>query len=206
VEQWASLEPDNAAPWLLIANAAQSAMAREEAVYKASTAQRFDARLPDFFGLLALPDIRSQAPQTRSAVGDELVGLQMTLPGFPHQPAYRFCNYPSLADVGNRDICSNLAKLFLERDRTIIGLAVGAKLAQSAGWSPDAVNLLRERSARLRDAFAAGVKQQAEQAASDCDELAAFERWAANYSNLGDRGVATKYLEESTARGPVGRQ
>jgi hypothetical protein len=196
VEQWANIEPDNAVPWLLVAAAASDSAARDEAVFRAAAADRFDARFPDFLGLLRSPDVRSQPPQTRAAIGEDLVGLEVTLPGLPYQPFYRFCNFPSAAEGSHMGACNNLAKLLLERDRTMLGFAVGAKLAQTAGWPPDAVKKLGEQKMEFQAAFTAAVSEQSAKARSNCEELAAFDRWAADYSSLGDRGVAIKFIEE----------
>ena len=198
-EQWADIEPDNAVPWLLIANRAPNDAARDEAVYRASAARRFDAHFPNFLGLLQLPDIRSQAPQTRSAIAEDLLGLEVTLPGLPYQPFYRFCNFPSVAEGSHMGACNDLAKLLLEHDHTMLGFSVGAKLAQTAGWPPDAIKGLQDEKTQYQTAFTAAVSEETAKAGSDCEELAAFDRWAANYSSLGDRGVALKYIQESTA-------
>jgi hypothetical protein len=131
-EQWADIEPDNAVPWLLIASHAYNDAARYEAIYRASNAQRFDARFPNFLGLLQLPDIRGQGPQTRSVLADDLLGMQITLPTLPYFPFFKFCNFPSVAEASHIGVCNDLTKLFLERDQTMIGLGVGVKLAQSA--------------------------------------------------------------------------
>jgi hypothetical protein len=203
-EQWADIEPDNAVPWLLIASATRNGVARDEAVYRASAAQRFDPRFPNFLGLLQLPDIRGQAPQTRSVLAEDLLGMQITLPSLPYSPFFRFCNFPAVADASHIDVCNNLAKLFLERDRTMIGFGVGVKLAQSAGWSPEVVNTLRESKtayqAALRTAVSTAVSKKTDKPRSDCEEQAAFERWAADYAGLGDRGVAMKFIEETAPK------
>jgi len=205
-EQWADIEPDNAAPWLLIANSTHNDVARYEAIYRASAAQRFEAHLPNFLGLLQLPDIRDQAPQTRSVLAEDLFAMQMILPTQPYSSFFRFCNFPSVAEASRIAVCNDLAKLFLERDRTMIGFGVGVKLAQSADWSPDLVNALRERKAAYQAAVTAAVSQETDKPHSDCEEQAAFERWAADYARLGDRGVAMKFIGETASAGDTSRR
>jgi hypothetical protein len=203
-EQWAKLEPDNAVPWLLVASAPYNGITRDDAIYRASAAQRVDAHFPDFLGMLQWPEIRGQAPQTRSVLAEDLSGLRLTLPTLPLSPFYRFCNVPSVAEPSHMSICNNLAKLFLDRDRTMIGLTVGVKLAQSADWSPDVVKSLAETKTAYQAAYQAALAgrmpQTADRVHSDCEEQAAFEHWAADIAGLGDRGVAMKYIEETAEK------
>jgi len=205
-EQWGSIEPDNAVPWLLIASAASNTAARDEAIYRASAAQRSDARFPNLLGLLQRPEIRSLAPQARSILAEDLMGLNVTLPGLPYQPFYRFCNFPSVAEPSHLGVCGSLAKLLLERDHTLLGFAVGAKLAQSADWPPDVVSRLGEQRVQYQAAFTGAVSQETAKTTSDCEAMAAFDRWAADYSSLGDRGVAIKFIQENSAAGAKSKQ
>jgi hypothetical protein len=205
-EQWADIEADNAVPWLLIASRTNNDVARYEAIYRASNAQHFDARFPNFLGLLQSPDIRGQAPQTRSVLADDLFAMELTLPTLPYSPFFRFCNFPSVAEASRIGVCNNLTKLFLERDQTMIGLGVGVKLAQAADWSPDVVNALRERKTAYQAALTAAVSQETDKPRSDCEEQVAFEHWAADYARLGDRGVAMKFIEETGSPGDALRR
>jgi hypothetical protein len=191
-------------PWLLIANRASNDAARYEAIYRASAAQRFEAHFPDFFGLLQLPGVRSQAPQIRSALEEDLNAMRLTLPTLPYQPFFRFCNFPGVADASRTGVCSDLAKLFLERDRTMIGFGVGVKLAQAAGWSPDLVNTLREKKTEYERALQQAVAPEGghperETVSSDCESQAVFEDFAADYARLGERGVAEKFIKEASS-------
>jgi hypothetical protein len=195
--QWADIEPDNAVPWLLIASATYNVVTRDEAIYRASAAQRFAPRFPDFLGMFQLPDIRGQAPQTRSVLEEDLFAMHLTLPTLPYSTFFKFCNFPAVADARHIDVCNNLAKLFLEKDSTMIGLGVAVKLAQSADWSPDVVNALRQKKTAYQEALRKAVSLPIEKPHSDCEEQAKFEHWAEDYARLGDRGVAMKFIEET---------
>jgi hypothetical protein len=88
----------------------------------------------------------------------------------------------------------------------MIGLGVGVKLAQSADWSLDVINTLRERKTTYQAALTAAVSQETAKPRSDCEEQAAFEHWASDYASLGDRGVAMKFIEETASAEDTSRR
>jgi hypothetical protein len=199
-EQWAVVEPDNAVPLLLVAtHHDMNDPAVEEAIYRAAVAKRFDPHFPNFLGLLELPDIQSQAPQTRSVLQDDLLAMRLTLPSLPLQRVYRYCNFPSVADATRIGVCNDLAKLFIERDQTMAGLGIGVKLAQTAAWPQERIEDLSKTKAEYQEALSAETTQRESQADSDCAELASFDRWAAEYERLGDRGMATKLMAKTAS-------
>jgi hypothetical protein len=197
-ERWAQIEPDNGVPWLLLASTAQAAndfAGRDTAVVRASAARRFDAHLPNFLGLLQSPQIQAETPQIRAALAEDLLGLETTRPAMPYSAFLRFCNYPSTADTGRLRVCSDLADLLLNHDQTLIGLGTGLKLGQSASFPPERLNVLREEKKALD--LAAQKQAQETGEGVTCQEITRFEQWAADYAQLGDRGVATKFLEKN---------
>ena len=198
-QQWAMIEPDNAVPWLLIA-ARQPPVDEatfDQAIYRASTAQRSDPHLPNLLGLAQMPEIRGQPPQTRSLLEDDLVAMQATLPTLSYQPFFRYCNFPSVAEAGHLIACNDLATLFIERDNSMIGLGVGIKLAQTADWPPDRIDKLLKTKAQYQAALTAAMTQHPDRARTDCEEQADFEHWAADNARLGDRGAAMKFVQEA---------
>jgi hypothetical protein len=204
-ERWAELEPDNGVPWVLVALKANDAAARDQAVYHASTAKRFDAYSPNFAAMLQRPEIRSEAPQTRWAIGDELFAMELRRPLLSYRPLLQFCNYPSIADATRISACSDLANLLLTQDRTLMGLGTAVRLAQSADWPRDKLDALRDEKEAVYKAAQGGVAaQEPGKAVGDCEDLARFERWSADYAELGQLGVARR-LVESTSKLPAQR-
>jgi len=201
-EQWAQVEPDNGVPSLLLANAAAARpgggdeAARNQAVIRASAAKRFDAYLPDLAGMLQWPGLRNQAPQTGWALADVLMGMQMGLPMIQYTSFLNFCRKPSADDATRASACTSLANVLLQ-DRTMIGFSTGVRLAEAAGWPPDQVSALRKQRTEYQSALPAARLENEKKARWDCDGLAAFDRWAAEYSSLGDRGVAAKFIEQT---------
>ena len=206
-EQWAVIEPDNAVPWLLVAaHHRVDDPAAEQAIYRASVAKRFDPHFPNFLGLLELPDVQSQAPQTRLVLQEDLLSMRLTLPSLPLQPFFRYCNFPSVADATRIGVCNDLATLFVERDQTMLGLGVGIKLAQTAAWPQDRIEDLSKAKAEYQAALRAATTQEEGQAASDCAELASLDRWAAEYGRLGDRGMAMKLIAKTASAADQSRR
>jgi hypothetical protein len=204
--QWAEIEPDNALPWLLVASSAgNDSVTRDQAIYRAANARRFEGHSPNFLAMLQWPDIRDQAPQTRSALADELQGMQTALPMPLYTPFIQFCRDSSVDDATRTNVCSNLSRVLLE-DRTMLGFSTGVKLAELAGWPPDEVKALRQKKTEYQAALTAAVSKRTDGAHSDCEEQAAFEQWAADYVRLGDRGVAMKFIEETGSPGDALRR
>jgi hypothetical protein len=203
VERWAELEPDNGVPWLLVASAAQASndsSTRDRAIWHASTAQRFEPHYPNSLSLLQSPDLRGESPQTRSAVADELFGLERALPTLNYGPFFQFCNAPSGADAGRVGVCGNLANLLLQQDRTLAGFSTGAALAKAAGFPAQDVKALRDQ----RDAMYLALQNTRGSGGlgalgGDCEDLARFERLAADTAELGQVGAARKLIQENRA-------
>ena len=199
-QQWADIEPDNGIPWLFLAAAAgNDTDARNRAVIRASAARNFDPHLPDFLAMARWSELRDQPPQTRSALADQLMGMQTSLPMITYAPFIQFCGDFSVADATRTSVCSNLTDL-LVKDRTLLGFSTGVRLSELAGWPSDRVNALREKKAAYQSALATAESRSEDRGSSDCEDLAAFDQWAAEYSRLGETGVAAKYLDESRAR------
>ena len=207
-QQWAEMDSDNGVPWLLVASAARPRfvpqgdpernVAMYQAVVRASSAKRFDSYLPDFLGMLQRPQILDQPPQTRSALDDVLMGMQMALPMISYAPFIEYCRDATVDGVTRASVCTNLANVLLG-DRTMLGFSAGVRLAESAGWSPDRVGALQKQRTEYQGALGEPHPKyrENESVRSDCDGLAAFDRWAAEYSRLGDRGMAEKSIEET---------
>jgi hypothetical protein len=204
-EQWADIEPDNVVPWLLLETGV-SGPRRRGAIDRAFAAKYLDPHFPDLLGLMRSPDMRSLPPQTRAVIAEDLLSMQITLPTMPYDMLLRYCNFPGAADESRIAACDNMARVLIDNDRTILGLGIGIKLAQTANWPADAIDQLLKQKAEYEAARTAAVSQQARNAESSCVQQAAFERWAADYSRLGDRGVAMKYIQDtgSALAGPGG--
>jgi hypothetical protein len=204
--QWAAVEPDNGIPWLLMAGAAardKDKDARNQAVIRASATQSFDERFPDFLGMLQWPEIRKQAPQTRSALGDQLMGMHTSLPTISYMPFIQFCSDPSVEYAIRTSACRNLTETLL-RGRTVHGFSTGVRLAELTGWPRDEVNVLREKKSAYQSALSHRLRA-GEGVQSECEDLAKFDQLAADYSRLGELGVARKYVDEARANADVAK-
>jgi hypothetical protein len=197
--QWAEIEPDNGLPWLLVASSAgNDSVTRNQAIYRASNARHLDGHSPDLVAMLQWPDLRNQAPQTRSALADELQGMQSTLPMPLYTPFIQFCRDSSPGDATRSNVCSNLSRVLLE-DRTMLGFSTGITLAGLAGRPADEVKALRQKKTEYQAALTAALQKKTDGPHSGCEDQAEYEHWAADYARLGDRGVAMKYIEENRA-------
>ncbi len=205
-QQWAAIEPDNGIPWLFVAGAAGADKeARNQAVVRAAAARYLDQRLPDFLAMLRWPAVRDQPPQTRAALANQLMAMQMSLPMVSYAPFIQYCSDPAVDPASRATSCGNLSSLLLG-DRSLLGFSTGVKLAELAGSPPDRVHALLQKRDEYR-AVHARVSPSINEPASTgpCDDLAQFEQWAADYSSRGEIGVAIKRMEEGRARADAAR-
>jgi len=202
--QWATIEPDNGIPCLLVAAAAgRDTDARNQAVIRASAAQNFDQRMPDFLGMLQWPEIRNQAPQTRSALADQLMGMHTSLPTISYAPFIQFCSDPSVDYATRTNACRNLTEALLN-GRTLLGFSTGVRLAELAGFPREEVNVLREKRFAYQSAQSTLLRTE-QRVPSDCERIAEFDQFAADHSRFGELGVAMKQLEKARAKADVAK-
>lgn len=199
VRQWTASEPENGVPWMLLAgDAGADKNARNDAVVRASNARYFDQHAPDFLAMLQWPELRDQPPQTHAALQDQLTVLQASLPTLLYMPLIQYCTDPSIERTVQSGVCGRLSATLL-KDRTLFGFSTGIKLAELAGTPPEQVAALRQKRAAYQNALNAATTQRAQRSKSDCDDVAAFDRVAADYSRLGETGLATRLIDEASA-------
>ncbi len=174
--QWAQLEPDNAVPWLLVAERARAqgdAATEDDAMYRASHAARSDSRADVVKGLvdqmLAQASIAPPLRETALAAGWQ---AQADWSWWSTAQALHYCVADDrvLADPDRAATCDRLAGIQARSTSSPVELAtahaIGRRLrwAQGrldglrfqAGWAAEAVR--RQRAALEPDCGDAGVR------------------------------------------------
>lgn len=196
-QHWAHAEPDNGVPWMLIASGAGADKeARNAAVVRASNARYFEQHAPDFLAMLQWPALRDQPPQTYASLQDQMIGLQTSLPTLLYMPLIQYCSDPALDRSTQREVCGNLSTTLLN-DRTLFGFSTGIKLAELAGAPREQIAALREKRAALHTALNSAATRRWQRSSSECDDVAAMARFAADYSRLGETGLANRLMDEA---------
>ena len=146
-EQWARLDPGNAAPWLFVLTQAvqhRDTAAQSEALFRISASARSDQHFFAVPGLVidhmpgddaALPAVLTLAAQA--------IGVESAWSLSGHQTLLEQCKASTLRDANRRQTCGAVAELLSERSDTLLDRGVGVALGKRLGWSEDRIDRLR---------------------------------------------------------------
>ena len=152
--EWTRLDPDNAVPWILTAQAARrrsDTQAEAIAFARAANTHKIDNSGDSLlsFGLTEVP--QDITPTQRTALAIELVGIEAAWGGPELSEISRYCS----ADAVRRDEahkeCDAVAELLVNHGGTILNLGLGVRIGERVGWSSERLQgLSQEREALFR--------------------------------------------------------
>jgi hypothetical protein len=148
VQRWATREPDNAAPWLWVAERAAArgeAQAVEEAMYRASIAARLDSHWLAPLQVLAEPAFDAAQGAAAASLQMLWTGIVMAQAGPEASRISRYCSAALVADANRAQRCDALARLLADTEGTLIGLVVGRAVGERLGWPAERLAVLDER-------------------------------------------------------------
>jgi len=199
LDQWASLDADNAVPWLL---AARQARARKDAITEAAAfARAANAHKTDGYNFslyaFAEPELPSDAtPLDRAYLAVELIGIESAVGSLQYRSASLHCSDAAMQDDGVRQQCSALAELFVSKGTNLLDLGFGARLGARAGWSKTRVASLMDE----RDALMQVIAQVGPGNSDDhwtCDDVSRGNAYMNQWARWGELGAARDALEWS---------
>jgi hypothetical protein len=153
IDQWARLDPSNAAPWLHMAERArdeQNASALAEALHHVAKAQRSDAGYGLLAGTVAAhvpPSDAYAQPALRLMVEALKVEPAWGLDGLHAVVAH--CSDDALRDANRRLACSDIAEVLATRSTSMLENRIGLRLARRVGWPEARVAALQAESDAL---------------------------------------------------------
>lgn len=137
-EQWARLDPQNAAPWLFMLWAAserKDRAAQEEALHRIASARRQSLGYFDTAGAVldATPDDDGAQLAAWLLVG-EVIGVEAAvgIPGLT--PLRKACMGEALVDANRLQTCSAIAEVLTERSDTSLDRGIGLSIGKNVGW------------------------------------------------------------------------
>ncbi len=165
IADWAAVDADNAAVWLMMANdavARKDTAARDDALRRAAMAHGYELRAPSVASAANSDLVRAQSPLVQFDISNQLA-ISSLAPGLPQSFSllgYCLHDKNSATDAARRAMCDTLANKLLQHDESLIGLsnaiAIGAKL----GWDASRLQVLRDEKAVglgwMYDAFPSG--------------------------------------------------
>lgn len=197
-EQWARLDPGNAAPWLFELERAgrrRDAMAQAEALHRIATATRSD---PYFFSVSAvilehLPDDEATKIAATMFVTESIgMAAAWSLPGY--QPLMNACGKDQLLDSNRRQTCDSAAELLVTRSNTMLEQGIGIALGKRLDWPA-------ERTDRLRGEYvayqASGLSGPAGASSSACDAITHDLELVRRHVRVGEVGALREWVKQS---------
>lgn len=145
-EQWARLDPGNAAPWFEVlgrAAAASDATGRNEALHRIATSNRNVG----YYGAMAQVIIDHAPADDRGALVAWLLAIDaigIEAAWVRYYPAITSsCRNAALADANRRQTCEAVAELMVERSQDNLDRGVGITLGERLGWPNDRTDRLQ---------------------------------------------------------------
>ncbi len=197
VEQWARLDPGNAAVWLAVAAQAGSGTpAQAEALRRAGRADEIKLRFLALLPLLQRAEPAGTAELARSMMVSEVVDLLTASPLYAVDVG-NVCTRPQLNDANRREDCAALANTLAQRGELVIHRMAGRTLGERLGWPADTLAAMRrevEAIVELRQ----GVHNPRADDALGC---AAIERQARVWTDTARSGELAAWREEIARSG-----
>ncbi|HKW82687.1 MAG TPA: hypothetical protein VJN68_02950, partial [Burkholderiaceae bacterium] len=194
-EQWARLDPGNAAPWQEVFAAAQQrkdGAAANEALHRMATSQRSDQRPFLLPGLVA--DAAPQDDALSSGVlmlAMEAMSLQAMLSLPAHQPLVSACRSDALRDSNRRQTCEAIAELWADHADTLVERGMSGTLGGRLGWAEERIERMRAEQQVYAASQFAGIDRQN---ALGCESIKRMTSQLQRNARLGEVGAMREWL------------
>ena len=171
-EHWASIDPDNAAPWLWIAAKADDAgdqQGVEEALAKAAIASRFDSYTSTVAAIALGALARDVAPLDKAVAGIDVISTRpIAIPAA--DLTARLCSDVAVQQPLRKQQCTSIANDLANGGSTVFDLGVAWSLGKTLGFPADRqANLQMEYQSAVRALLAHNPWRYAAEG-SDLDE------------------------------------
>lgn len=153
---WADRDPDNALPWLMLADQAHKAGDRDaegRAMARAANAARVENYTDSLFAFAATALPSDVTPLERWLLSIETSGIAAAMPA-PVSLGFRdYCTADALQDPQVHIRCGALAETYVSRATTIRDFSVGIGFGQRVGWPESRLSALRREQKALMQRF-----------------------------------------------------
>ena len=194
---WAKLEPENAAPWMMLseqAKAAGDANARAEALRRIATASRVDFRLPDMGPLINAGALKDAAAFEQHELLVSMIGVTASTSINHGMALGNICLRADTWDDERKAICDNLANMMAEKDRSMVGLRMATIVAKKLGWSGERIQVLQDESDMIMGSWIADANRENH---FGCEQMARDVQRGKEWLSIGERAVARQQAAKS---------
>lgn len=146
-EQWARLDPTNAAPWLFVleqASRRRDAAGEAEALHRIATSAGSAPNLYVVPGVIVdhLPASEASKAASLTLVAESIATVvAWSVPNY--QTLLTACSKETLRDSNRSQNCNAVAELLIERPSTLMERQIGLALGQRLDWSAERIDRLR---------------------------------------------------------------
>jgi hypothetical protein len=149
VEQWARLDPGNAAPWMRMLSEASNRRddaALDEALFQISRATSYDdfSSVPLKQVIVRLP---ADAPLfERFGVMADLFAMSVASPAqfAAYGALHKHCDAQAVVDANRRQACAAVAEALVPRSRSLMDFRAALIVGEQGGWPAERVQALRD--------------------------------------------------------------
>jgi hypothetical protein len=152
LSRWARLDPDNATPWLALAQAAHKAGNSEEevsAVAQAAQAQEIGSPGQSILSLAQSEMPQDLTPLEKAAIAIDFIGVEAAWTMPVYSEATRYCSVDAVRQDETRAECDSLANLLVNRGVSLIDFSIGRRLGERVGWPSERLSELAQERAEL---------------------------------------------------------
>jgi hypothetical protein len=196
-QRWARMDPDNAAPWLLVAGKARArhdGAAEADAFSHAAAAHKIDSYSDSLFAFAEAELPQDVTPLERAYLATEVVGVEGGM-RFPFGIAGH-CFSGGQQDSTVRQQCESLAELLVTKGTDFLDLSLGTSMGARAGWPSERIQALVQEQHALMQALVQQTPSDND-ALWTCDAVGRLNTYMAERVRLGELGAARDMLERS---------
>lgn len=194
---WAKLEPENAAPWMMLseqAKAAGDANGHAEALRHIATASRVDFRLPDMRPLINTDAVTKAPIFAQAELSNWLIGV-VAATSISHGSAlFSICLRDSSGNLERKSLCDKLASMTLDSERSATGLMLATVLASKLAWPDDKMLALKDERDLIMGLWMADSNPKNP---FGCEQITKDVQRSKATLTVGDRAFAKEQLARS---------
>lgn len=193
-DNWARLEPDNAAAWLAVAaDPRVDPAAQLDALQQAARGSRFDSHATELHALAQAAQPSGIGDLDRLTMAREVVAARADWLGT--EALRQHCSAAALREPVRVPTCEAIADLLVTRAQTLPDLQQAREIGQRLGWPGERLDALRDET----EALAALDRQRFDSPeAMSCTALARHSAYFADVGRLGEVGA----LRQAQQRAP----
>jgi len=195
---WTRVDPDNAVPWLALADQQEKGGdqdAATAALVRAGDAKKVENPGVSLYAVASRALPGSTTPPESMQLAVRMTGIEAAMPMLS-LGASRFCVKPKVLDERRRAACARLADLFAGKSSTLLEFAISGRLGEAAGWPRQRL----DEFMKMREAlWGAALNASAEEAykSLDCNAVERINAFFAKRAQLGELGAARDDLAHS---------